>query len=121
MATRETLDEIRAKVRDRFARVAATPAQEQKFPVGPRSAKGLGYDSSAIDRLPESVTESFAGVGNPLSPGEIRPGETVLDLGSRAGLDSFLAAVREGSTGFDRDTLRGNETVVSSSCVIPET
>ena len=52
-----------------------------------------------MDRLPASVTESFAGVGNPLCLGEIRSGETVLDLGSGAGLDCILAAARVGSSG----------------------
>jgi len=35
------------------------------FPVGPESAKKLGYDASEVDSLPLSVTESFCGVGNP--------------------------------------------------------
>jgi SAM-dependent methyltransferase len=95
----ETHEGIRASVRDRFAAIAATPAREKKFPVGPESAKNLGYDSEEIDRLPASVTESFAGVGNPLCLGEIRAGETVLDLGSGAGLDCILAAARVGSSG----------------------
>jgi SAM-dependent methyltransferase len=95
----ETSEEIRAMIRERFARIATAPEREKKFPVGPQSAKTLGYDPEEIDRLPLSVTESFAGVGNPLSLGEIHPGQTVVDLGSGAGLDSFLAARRVGSTG----------------------
>ena len=95
----ETHEGIRASVRGRFATIASTPEQEEKFPVGPESAKNLGYDSEEIDHLPASVTESFAGVGNPLCLGEIRPGEIVLDLGSGAGLDSILAATRVGSSG----------------------
>jgi arsenite methyltransferase len=95
----ETQESIRTSVRGRFATIAATPEGEKKFPVGPESAKSLGYDSKQIDHLPVSVTESFAGVGNPLSLGEIRPGETVLDLGSGAGLDCILAAARAGPSG----------------------
>jgi arsenite methyltransferase len=45
------------------------------------------------------VTESFAGVGNPLALVEVRPGEVVLDLGCGAGLDSLLTARRVGPTG----------------------
>jgi 23S rRNA U2552 (ribose-2'-O)-methylase RlmE/FtsJ len=37
-------------------------------------------------------TESFCGVGNPLGLGEVRPGQTVLDVGSGPGMDSLLAA-----------------------------
>jgi protein-L-isoaspartate O-methyltransferase len=86
-------------VRQRFAEVAITPDREKKFPVGPESAKTLGYDPDEIDELPTPVTASFCGVGNPLALGELRAGETVLDLGSGAGLDSILAARRVGLGG----------------------
>ena len=91
--------EIKQQVRERFARIAQSPESEKVFPVGPDSAKALGYDADEIDNLPVEVTESFSGVGNPLSLGEIAPGQTVLDLGSGAGLDSILAAQRVGPTG----------------------
>ncbi len=94
-----TADEIHAAVEQRFAQVARTPGLEKKFPVGPASAKRLGYDPQEIDALPNSVTESFCGVGNPLGLSEILPGETVLDLGSGPGLDSLLAARKVGPTG----------------------
>jgi hypothetical protein len=62
----DTPDAIRAAVEQRFAKVAHSPDQEKKFPVGSASAKKLGYDPNEIDALPTSVTESFCGVGNPL-------------------------------------------------------
>jgi SAM-dependent methyltransferase len=95
----ENAEEIRAAVGQRFAQVARSPEQERKFPVGPASAKKLGYDPQEIDALPPAVTESFCGVGNPLGLGDVRPGQTVLDLGSGPGLDSLLAARRVGPTG----------------------
>ena len=95
----ETAAEIRAAVVQRFAKVARSPDEEQKFPVGPASAKKLGYDPTEIDALPPSVTESFCGVGNPLGLGEVLPGQAVLDLGSGPGMDSLLAARRVGPTG----------------------
>lgn len=95
----DAADEIRASVNARFARVARSPDEEKKFPVGPSSARSLGYDPSAIDALPISVTESFCGVGNPLGLGEPCAGQTVLDLGSGAGMDSILAGKRVGPTG----------------------
>jgi len=94
-----TAAEIHAAVEQRFAQVARSPEQETKFPVGPASAKKLGYDPNEIDALPPSVTESFCGVGNPLGPGELCAEQTVLDLGSGADLDSLLAARRMGPTG----------------------
>jgi hypothetical protein len=63
-------EDIHTAVKERFAAVARSPDQEQKFPVGPASAKKLGYDPTEIDTLPASVTESFCGVGNPLGLGE---------------------------------------------------
>ncbi len=95
----EQPDEIRAGILERFSETALTPDQVKKFPLGPESAKSLGYDSEEIDGLPASVTESFCGVGNPLGLGQLRAGQTVLDLGSGAGLDSFLAARRVGPGG----------------------
>lgn len=95
----ELPEEVRRMVEDRFVRIAATPRDEQKFPVGPESAKALGYDADEIQALPPSVTESFCGVGNPLGLGKLQAGETVLDLGCGAGLDCILAARRVGPTG----------------------
>ena len=95
----QTTEQVRAMVRERFSRIARAPAQEKKFPIGPESASRLGYESSELDGLPATVTESFSGVGNPFSLGEIHPGETVLDLGCGAGLDSFFAARRVGPAG----------------------
>lgn len=92
-------NDLRAAVTERFASVAIAPDQEKKFPVGPASAKKLGYDPREIDALPASVTESFCGVGNPLGLADPHPGQTVLDLGSGAGMDSLLAARRVGPTG----------------------
>lgn len=94
-----TSTDLQATVKERFAKVALSPDQEKKFPVGPASAKKLGYDPKEIDSLPSSLTESFCGVGNPLGLGELRAGQTVLELGSGPGMDSLLAARRVGPTG----------------------
>ena len=92
-------DNLRASVIDRFRKVAIAPDQERKFPVGPESAKKLGYDPCEVDALPSAVTESFCGVGNPFSLGEPQPGQTILDLGCGAGFDTLLAAQRVGPNG----------------------
>ncbi len=92
-------DNLRASVIDRFRKVATAPDQETKFPVGPESAKKLGYDLCEVDALPSAVTESFCGVGNPFSLGHPQPGQVVLDLGCGAGFDTLLAARRVGASG----------------------
>lgn len=95
----ESVNEIREKIRRRFVKVAIDPTAPQRHPTGPASAKKLGYDAAEIDGLPAGVTESFAGVGNPLGLHEVRPGETVVDSGCGAGVDSILAARRVGPSG----------------------
>lgn len=94
-----TSTELQATVKERFAKVAQSPYKEKKFPVGPASAKRLGYEANEIDSLLSSVTESFCGVGNPLGLGELCAGQTVLELGSGPGMDSLLAARKVGPTG----------------------
>lgn len=95
----ESMNEIKDKIRQRFVKVARSPNEKQPFAIGPDSAKKLGYSLAEIDGLPAHVTESFAGVGNPLALGELRAGETVLDFGCGAGMDSIIAARRVGPSG----------------------
>ncbi len=59
-------------------------------------ADALGYDT---DGMPLSATESFAGCGNPVALASLKEGEVVLDLGSGAGLDMFVASKKVGPSG----------------------
>jgi SAM-dependent methyltransferase len=92
-------ERLRASVLERFNRTAESPECETRFPIGPASAKKLGYDAEEIDALPPAVTDSFCGVGHPIGLRELRPGQVVLDLGSGAGMDAILAARRVGGAG----------------------
>jgi len=57
------------------------------------------YDPSQIGQLPEEAVLASLGYGNPTALAELRPGETVLDLGSGGGIDVLLSARRVGPTG----------------------
>ena len=61
-------------------------------------SKGIGYTDQELNAVPEGANLGL-GCGNPVALASIKPGETVLDLGSGAGFDCFLAAKRTGPTG----------------------
>jgi SAM-dependent methyltransferase len=94
-----THDRLRASIQDKYTAVAVTPEQGFHFHTGRPLAAMLGYDADEVDQLPQTAVESFAGTGNPFSMGALRPGETVLDVGSGAGFDSLLAAQQVGPRG----------------------
>ena len=92
-------DVLREQVRDKYREVAVDPHRTFHFHVGRVNAARLGYDHDVVDALPDRAVESFAGVGNPFSLRRLQPGERVVDVGSGAGFDSFVAADQVGSTG----------------------
>jgi arsenite methyltransferase len=79
--------------------VADKPDSEFHFFHGREAAEMFEYDPAWLDRAPEGAVQSFAGVGNPHLRSRLELGETVLDLGSGAGLDSIIAAWQVGPTG----------------------
>jgi arsenite methyltransferase len=57
------------------------------------------YPQETLQDLPSDIASFSAGNGDPVTPANLQPGETVLDLGSGGGLDCFLAARQVGETG----------------------
>ncbi|MBI2115763.1 MAG: methyltransferase domain-containing protein [candidate division NC10 bacterium] len=91
---------LRSEIRKVYANVASDPKRGYHFHTGPEYARDrLGYPQELLDRVPAEISASFAGVGNPFSLGPIRAGEVVLDIGSGAGMDSFIAANLVGPAG----------------------
>jgi arsenite methyltransferase len=90
---------LREAVKDKYKEVALSPDSEFHFHTGRGLAKKLGYDMSIVDLLPESAVESFAGVACPFSFGRLDKGQRVVDAGSGAGFDSFVAASMVGNEG----------------------
>jgi arsenite methyltransferase len=90
---------LREQVRDKYREVAVDPHRTFHFHTGRPLAARLGYEQAAVDALPDRAVESFAGVGNPFSLRRLEEGERVVDVGSGAGFDSFIAAGQVGQSG----------------------
>ena len=90
---------LREEVKSKYRDVATNPHGEFHFHTGRRLAKKLEYEASVVDAMPDSAVESFAGVANPFSLRPLERGERVVDAGSGAGFDCFIAAHQVGPDG----------------------
>jgi SAM-dependent methyltransferase len=86
-------------VEEMYTDVASHPDTVFHFPTGRAACLFVGYPASQLDCLPAEATESFAGVGYPFAADVIRPGDTVLDIGSGSGTDALIAAMLTGQNG----------------------
>ena len=101
MATPVIFDpkELETKVKAMYRSVAEDPHGEFHFEMGRVMAERLGYSPTDLDRIPKEAIESFAGVGYYFHLADLKEGETVLDLGSGSGMDTFIAALKVGPRG----------------------
>jgi len=90
---------LRREIQEKYTELANSPDLTFHFHHGLPLAKILEYPEDILAGLPPEAVESFAGVGNPFSVGKIARGETVLDIGSGCGFDSFIAGRFVGPTG----------------------
>ncbi len=109
MSDTELNSALREVVRDHYARVArqgssccapscCAASDDLLAPPTPDASRALGYSEEELSAVPEGANLGL-GCGNPQAIAALRPGETVLDLGSGAGFDSFLAARAVGPAG----------------------
>ena len=87
------------QVRLLYTELAENPGKEFGWGKGKENARTLGYTDEWLSRLPDTVWESAAAVGNPFSLGPIHAGETVVDVGCGAGADVCIAAILVGKEG----------------------
>ncbi len=92
-------DALREQVREKYREVAVAPNAVYHFHTGRTAADRCGYDMAVVDELPDQAVESFAGVANPFAMRMLQSGERVVDAGSGAGFDSFVAAHQVGIDG----------------------
>jgi arsenite methyltransferase len=119
-------DALREQVRSRYAAAATAVSHERQFTAdaaltvldvgccGTTSSSDCCGTASAdktvitenlyaideVSDLPQAAVLASLGCGNPTALAELKPGETVLDLGSGGGIDVLLSARRVGPTGF---------------------
>lgn len=95
---------IKAAVRERYAgfvtnnQSCCPPSSSCGCATDEDPSLRLGYANQDIEAVPEGANLGL-GCGNPVALASLRPGETVLDLGSGAGFDAFLASKRVGPEG----------------------
>ncbi len=90
---------LEQKVKSMYRDVAVNPHGEFHFEMGRALAERLGYAPADLDAIPAQAIDSFAGVGYYFDLAALEPSETVVDLGSGSGMDSFIAALKVGPRG----------------------
>ncbi len=105
--------DITDKVRERYAAAAASvdpsccdsdsPTARASEAFATADSDNFGtwlYEAGELAEIPDGAALASLGCGNPTAVAELAPGETVLDLGSGAGIDVLLSAKRVGPQGF---------------------
>jgi len=105
MSTADTTD-IKEVVKQKYGEAALRAKSGGNSCCGAAAGTGCAdpittnlYDASQAGQIPEEALLASLGCGNPTALAQLKPGETVLDLGSGGGIDVLLSARRVGPTG----------------------
>lgn len=105
MSTTEAAD-IKEVVKQKYGEAALRVKSGGSSCCGASPSSGCGdpittnlYDAAQIGQIPQEAVLASLGCGNPTALAQLKPGETVLDLGSGGGIDVLLSARRVGPTG----------------------
>ena len=90
---------LREEVKSKYREVATDPHGTYHFHTGRYLARRLGYNDEFVKSLPDVAVEFFAGVASPFALRTLSKGEWVIDVGSGAGFDLFVAADQVGPNG----------------------
>ena len=86
-------------LRKKYSRVAVNPQGNFQYLTGEAGLRGQNCDRDILKNLPKDVLASYCGVGNPFILGTVNRGESVLDIGCGAGVDTLIAAMMLGQEG----------------------
>lgn len=100
----KSVDEIREKVRENYGKIAqeglgsGCSSSSHTSPTVKNYTKKIGYKEEELSSVPQGANLGL-GCGNPVALASLKGGDVVLDLGSGAGFDAFLAAQKIGRSG----------------------
>src|SRR5579862_497 len=102
-------ESIKEMVKEKYGQAALRVTEGKATTCcGTQSPSGMGqtdpitqnlYDAAQKSELPSEAVQASLGCGNPTALAQLKPGETVLDLGSGGGIDVLLSAKRVGPSG----------------------
>ena len=91
-------EKVRKMVREGYGKIAKSEKNGCGCGCGSNISQQVGYSPGELNAVPEGADLNL-GCGNPVALASLKPGETVVDLGSGGGLDCFLASKKVGDKG----------------------
>lgn len=90
---------IQKTIRETYSKAAKNPDSLFNYPTGHEGLKVLKYDPELLKSIPPEVAATYCGVGNPFTLGPVNKGDSILDVGCGAGVDTLISGMRTGPSG----------------------